>query len=176
VTAKPNYKNHIIRSSDLRRILIFAALLGAVAAAIAFLTSQDSAMRSLQVAIAVATSSMINIFGGQTSVTGNVIHSPGGFSISVVTACSGIFTTGVFIVAVLAFPVGILAKLVGVLVGVAGVFVINLVRLASLFYVGIHFSNLFEPMHLLVWQSLVIVFALFLWLLWAKKVTHAHDS
>ena len=162
--------------SDVLRIVMFILLLGAVAAGIAFLTNHDGAMTSFQGGIATITSHVINAFGGRTSVTGNVIHSSGNFALSVVTACTGLFTTGVFVVAVLAYPAGLLAKLIGLGFGVVGIFLINLVRLGSLFYVGVHFPNLFDRMHLLVWQSLVIVFALFLWLFWAKVVAHAHRA
>ena len=158
------------------RILTFVLLLGAVTAGIAFLTNHDGAMRSFQGGIAGITSHVINLFGGRTSVTGNIIHSSGSFALSVVTACTGVFTTGVFIVAVLAFPAGFLAKLIGVTLGTIAIFLINLVRLGSLFYVGVHFPNLFDKMHLLIWQSLIIVLALFLWLLWAKVVAHADRS
>jgi len=176
VTSRPNYKTRILNSSDLSRIVVFAILLAAVAAGIAFLTNHDSAMASFQGGIARITSGIVNLFGGRTSVTGNVIHSSGSFALSVVTACTGLFTTGVFIVAVLAFPATSLAKLTGVILGATGIFLINLMRLGSLFYVGVHFPNLFDRMHLLVWQSLVIVLALFLWLFWARVVAHAHRS
>jgi archaeosortase B (VPXXXP-CTERM-specific) len=166
----------IMQRNDFLRILLFILLLGAVAAGITFLTNHDSAMASFQGGIATITSHTINLFGGRTSVSGNIIHSEGSFALSVVTACTGLFTTGVFIVAVIAFPAGFLAKLIGVLLGTTGVFLINLLRLGSLFYVGVHFPNLFDRMHLLVWQSLVIVLALFLWLLWAKVVAHAYHS
>lgn len=176
VASRSNYKKRILNSKDLARIVMFAILLAAVAAGIAFLTNHDSAMASFQSEIAVITSHIINLFGGRTSVTGNIIHSSGSFALSVVTACTGLFTTGVFIVAVLAFPASSLAKLLGVLLGAAGIFLINLLRLGSLFYVGVHFPDLFDRMHLLVWQSLVIVLALFLWLVWVKVVAHAHRS
>jgi len=176
LASRPSDKKRIVNSSDLSRILVFAILLAAVAAGIAFLTNHAGAMASFQSGIALITSHIINLFGGRTSVTGNVIHSSGSFALSVVTACTGLFTTGVFIVAVLAFPASFLAKLLGVLLGATGIFLINLLRLGSLFYVGVHLPNLFDRMHLLVWQSLVIVLALFLWLLWARVVAHAHHS
>ena len=176
VTSRSSDKKRIVNSSDLSRIVVFAVLLTAVAAGIAFLTNHAGVMASFQSGIALITSHIINLFGGRTSVTGSVIHSSGSFALSVVTACTGLFTTGVFIVAVLAFPASFLAKLLGVLMGAAGIFLINLLRLGSLFYVGVHLPNLFDRMHLLVWQSLVIVLALFLWLLWAKVVAHVHHS
>jgi hypothetical protein len=50
-----------------------------------------------------------------------------------------------------------------------GIFIINEVRLISLFYIGIYAPAIFDTTHLLVWQSLMILFALGLWLLWAYK-------
>jgi len=174
VTSRSHDKRPLVKRSDLLRIFTFVLLLGAVAAGITFLTNHDGAMASFQGGIATITSHVINVFGGRTSVSGNVIQSSGSFALSVVTACTGLFTTGVFIVAVLAFPASFLAKLIGVTLGAAGIFLINLLRLGSLFYVGVHFPDLFDRMHLLVWQSLVIVLSLFLWLLWVKVVSNAH--
>jgi len=176
MTAKPHNKGLFLGRTEILRIAFFVLLLIAVAAGIATLTNHDTAMSSFQGGIALITSHAINLFGGQTHVSGNTIYSPGSFALSVVTACTGLFTMGVFIVAVLAFPAGFLAKLIGVTLGTMGIFLINLVRLGSLFYVGVHFPNLFNKMHLLIWQSLIIVLALFLWLLWAKKAAHAHRS
>jgi len=175
MTGRSKKSKRIIGRAQVLRIAVFIFLLAGVAAGISVLTSHDAAMSSVQGGIAVVTSHLINLFGAHTHVTGNVINSSGTFALSVVTACTGLFATGVFIVAVLAFPAGFLAKLIGVLFGVGAIFLINLVRLGSLFYIGVHFPDLFDVMHLLIWQSLIIVLALFLWLLWAKVVAHAHQ-
>jgi len=50
---------------------------------------------------------------------------------------------------------------------------VNVVRLASLFYVGIHWPGILDVVHQLVWQSLVIVIAVSLWLLWAGRSASA---
>ena len=39
----------------------------------------------------------------------------------------------------------------------------NLVRIVSLFYIGIHFPKLFEDWHTVVWQVLVILFGFVLY-------------
>ena len=167
-----NRKSTVGRS-EIVRIAFFALLLGVIAAGITALTGHDGVMARYQGGIAAISCRLINIFGGRAAVQGNVIHSSGSFALSVVTACTGLFITGVFIVAVLAFPATFLAKLLGVFSGAAAIFLINIVRLGSLFYVGVHFPDLFEQMHLLIWQSLIIVFALFLWLLWVRMAAHA---
>jgi len=41
----------------------------------------------------------------------------------------------------------------------------------SLYYVGVHWPGVLDSVHLLVWQSLLIVVAVALWLLWAGGIT-----
>ncbi len=160
-----NYQREIVRIS------LFALLLAAVSLGISLLMGRDGAMRALQSILAGISSLVINALGGGTHVVGNTIASDR-FALSVVTACTGLFTSAVFTVAVLAYPTGLIAKAIGIGVGISGIFVINIIRLVSLFYIGVHLPWLFDRAHLLIWQSLVIVFALFLWLAWARKVTN----
>ncbi len=154
------------------RVLLFVGLFAVCAGGIAWLSVDAGVMETFQRWIARITSAIVNAFGGRTIVSGNVIQASG-FALSVVNSCTGIFTTGVFLVGVLAYPASLRAKLIGVGMGMFGVFIVNIVRLVSLFYIGVHFPRLFDKAHLLVWQSLIIVFALFLWLIWAGKVAHA---
>lgn len=156
---------------DLLRIGAFVLLLAGAALGISLLVGQETAMRGLQDGLARVASSILNLFGGHTLVDGNTIHSER-FSLSVVTACTGLFTTGVFVVAVLAFPARWRAKAIGVALGIASISVLNVVRLVSLFLIGVHAPAVFDRAHLLVWQSLLILLALLLWLAWARKVTH----
>jgi len=154
---------------EIARVSLFALLLAAVSLGISLLIGREGAMRTLQGALAAISSLVLNMFGGGTHVVGNTIASDR-FALSVVTACTGLFTTGVFAVAVLAYPAGLIAKAIGVGIGISGIFVLNIIRLVSLFFIGVHLPRLFDRAHLLIWQSLVIVFALFLWLAWARKV------
>ena len=155
------------------RIGLFVGGLAVVAAGLAFLTAHDGAMGSFQMGLARITGGIINLFGAHVTVSGNTIQAATGFSLAVVTACTGVFTTGVFLVGVIAYPARWKAKLIGIGLGICGIFLVNLVRLTSLFYIGVHFPRFFNQAHLLVWQSLIIVFALFLWLAWAGRVAHA---
>ncbi len=113
---------------------------------------------------------VLHLFGASVSVRGTDIASSS-FSISVITACTGLFVTGLFLVAVAAFPASWRARLLGAAIGIVGLFALNVVRLASLFYIGIHWPNVLDIAHQLVWQSIVIVAAVALWLLWAGRVT-----
>jgi exosortase/archaeosortase family protein len=143
---------------------------GVVLGLLIALLGDDRATWAIRRVFAVATSALLNALGNATVVRDADILS-NSFGISVVTACTGLFVTGLFLAAVAAFPVSWRAKLAGAGIGLAALFAVNVVRLASLYYVGMYWRSALEPIHQLVWQSLVIAFAVSLWLLWAGRVS-----
>lgn len=149
------------------RIATLAAV-AVVAAAWVALLLNGAALGWLQRLFAVATSAVLRLFGCATVVDGTSVVS-GQFSISVVTACTGLFATGLYVVAVLLFPAAWRSRLVGCAVGVCVLFVVNVVRLVSLYYVGVHWPYALDVVHQVVWQSLLIATVVAMWLLWAGR-------
>jgi len=143
---------------------------GAVLGLLIALLGSERATWAIRRVFAVATSALLNALGNATVVRDADILSSN-FGISVVTACTGLFVTGLFLAAVVAFPASWRAKLAGAGIGLVALFAVNVVRLASLYYVGMYWRSALEPIHQLVWQSLVIAFAVSLWLLWAGRVS-----
>jgi archaeosortase B (VPXXXP-CTERM-specific) len=107
--------------------------------------------------------------GGQTA--GTVVTSKI-FSAEIITECTAIFPIMIFLAAVIAYPSGWKKKLWGIALGVPAILVVNLIRLVSLFYIGYWFPTVFEAAHLLVWQSLIIFFAVLFWLVWVEVFVH----
>jgi len=154
-----------------RRIWITALTVAGAAALLIWLAGHETAMGAIQRVLAQITSGALNLFGHRTVVIGSSVTSAQ-FGITVVTACTGLFTTGLFLIAVLAYPTGWRSKLIGAAVGVGGIFAINVIRLVSLYYIGVHLPGFLDSAHQLIWQSLLIVFAVALWLLWAGRWAH----
>ena len=116
-----------------------------------------------------ATGFVLNIFGASVEVDGTLISSPA-FSMGIVTGCTGIVAMLIFASAVLAYPCRAKQKAIGIALGVAALFVLNLVRTVSLFFIGSHFSSgFFDTAHFLIWQPVMIGAAIVLWLLWVEK-------
>lgn len=107
--------------------------------------------------------------GGQT--TGTVVTSKI-FSAEIITECTAVFPIMIFLAAVIAYPSGWRKKLWGIALGVPAILFVNLIRLVSLFYIGYWFPSVFETAHLLVWQSLIIFFAVLFWLIWVEVFVH----
>ena len=123
--------------------------------------------------IARASSLTLNLFGMGTSVIGTVIMGGEGFSVDILNGCNGVYVVGIVVSAVLAFPSTKKEKLVGLLLGVAGVQVINLVRIVSLYYIGLTKPELFDQFHHYFWQTGVIVLSMAIWIFWAEVLVAA---
>jgi archaeosortase B (VPXXXP-CTERM-specific) len=151
---------------------VWPSLLGGAlaAATLVWAAASDPFVSGLQMLLAQATNGLLRLLGQATTVVGTTVQSSQ-FGISVVTACTGLFATGLFVVAVAAFPTRWRAKLAGVALGVVCIFAINLVRLVSLYFVGVHWPQILDAVHLLIWQSLLIALAVALWSVWAGRVT-----
>ena len=158
--------------AGIRSSLIFIVCLASFAFLLVWMLQNRSAVACLQTAVARLTSLVLNLFGNRTQVVGHTVVSSR-FNVEVITACTGLYTVTVFLSAVIAYPSRFLAKLIGVGYCIVGISLLNVIRLASLFYIGVYFPGFLERAHLVIWQSLIIVFSLFLWLLWAEKVAHA---
>ena len=72
------------------------------------------------------------------------------------------------VAAILAFPAPWRHRLAGIVVGTLAVQGLNIVRVISLFYLGQWNYDAFEWAHLYVWQALIMLDVLVVWLLWVR--------
>jgi len=119
-------------------------------------------------ALAAISNVIIRPMGFDTHVEGTTISEPGGFAVNILKGCNGAYVLAIYLSAVLAFPSTAREKAVGVLLGIPAVQGINLVRIASLYYIGARHPALFERFHYHVWQTVVIVLSMIVWIAWAE--------
>lgn len=115
-----------------------------------------------------ATAFFLNILGCGVRVSGHSIASSS-FTVDVGTGCTALIPISLFICAVLAYPGRFKYKIWGIVLGIGCLYAINLIRTVSLFLIGSHFYSFFDTAHLLLWQPLVILAAVVLWLLWVRR-------
>jgi len=108
---------------------------------------------------------ILHWFGQASVVAGATIRSPQ-FSITIKRGCDALEPSWLFCAAVFAFPVPWRRRLPGMLFGVMAILSLNLVRIVSLYFLGIHLPGIFETMHLEIWPVIFILVALFLWIGW----------
>ena len=96
-----------------------------------------------------------------------------GFAISIERGCNGVEAVIILVSAMLAFPAPWKNRLAGIGLGFVAIQVLNLVRIISLFYLGQWNIDVFEWAHLYVWQALIMLDVLIVWLLWVRTLPRA---
>jgi exosortase H (IPTLxxWG-CTERM-specific) len=120
-------------------------------------------------AVASASATLVTIFDPSVVAAGNILRSTGnGFAVAIEAGCNGVEASIVLVAAVLAFPAPWRNKLVGVAAGIVAVQGLNIVRVISLFYIGQWSLRAFEWAHLYVWQALIMLDVLIVWLIWVR--------
>lgn len=107
-------------------------------------------------------------FGGGLQVDGAVLQHPSGYAVRVANGCSGVEAVILLTAAMLAFPATARARLVGVLLGGALLLGVNVLRVLSLLYVGVHRPDWFDFIHLHLWDLLILLDSVLLFVLWVR--------
>ena len=107
-------------------------------------------------ATAHTTAALLRLLGAAGRVEGVQVHASF-FAVEVIPECTALFPAAMYAAAVLAYPGPWRAKALGVGLGLPALFVLNQVRMVSLFYVGHLAPDTFETVHLVVWQSAIVI-------------------
>lgn len=120
---------------------------------------------------------IITLFDSNVLAFGKIIqNTTNGFAVSIEAGCNGIEAAIVLIAAMLAFPAPWKHRIVGILVGLFAVQSLNIVRVISLFYLGQWDMDAFNWAHLYLWQALIMLDVLIVWLVWIRMLPSATAS
>jgi exosortase H (IPTLxxWG-CTERM-specific) len=123
-------------------------------------------------ALATIAAGIVTLFDPNVVATGKILRdSTNGFAVAIEAGCNGVEATLVLVAAMVAYPASLRAKLAGLAAGIAAVQGLNVVRVISLFYLGQWNKDVFEWAHLYVWQALIMLDVLVVWLIWVRHVS-----
>jgi exosortase H (IPTLxxWG-CTERM-specific) len=159
-----------VKKSPARFLITFAGLLILFYAIIALHPVNDHVVVPFTGAVARLSGRILNVLGERVAVAGTAISS-NAFTVNIENGCNGLETALLLAAAVLAFPASWRQRVAGFFLGFAAIELVNLVRVVSLFWIGAHRPRWFGSAHTLVWQSLVVLAGVGLFVLWASIVT-----
>jgi exosortase H (IPTLxxWG-CTERM-specific) len=120
---------------------------------------------------------LVAFFDGSAVANGKILRSAAnGFAVSIEAGCNGVEATLVLIAAILAFPSDWKQKLWGLALGFVAVQGLNVVRIISLFYLGQWNMTAFEWAHLYIWQALIMLDVLIVWLIWVRRINRTAQN
>ncbi len=111
--------------------------------------------------------------GENSALAGATIRSGTDAIITVEPGCTGFNYSWFLAAAVAAFPASILHKALGILIGVAVLIALNVLRVSSLFWVGVHNPELFAFVHEQLWAVLLNTATVSLMVAWIVLIKPA---
>jgi exosortase H (IPTLxxWG-CTERM-specific) len=112
---------------------------------------------------------LIDLFDNDAIAMGKTIQSAStGFAVEIARGCNGLEAVIILFGALFAFPAPLKHRLIGFGIGFLAIQGLNVVRIISLFYIGQHSRLWFDWFHLYLWQALIILDALVVWLIWLR--------
>jgi exosortase H (IPTLxxWG-CTERM-specific) len=154
---------------ETRFLVRFVVFLAVFYLAVAVQPMNDHVVVPFTAKIVTVSTASLKALGEPASAVGTQILSPG-FAVDVKNGCNGVEAMLILVAAVLAFPASWRQRLAGLAVGVAVIQALNLVRVVSLFWLGVHRRDIFETFHTAVWQTILILVAVGIFLLWSRRV------
>ena len=112
---------------------------------------------------------VLRVIGEGARSDGTRIVSPT-FAVDVKNGCNGVEAMLLLVAAILAFPATPRQRLAGFAIGTAAIQVANLIRVVSLFWLGVHHRDVFELFHAAIWQTALILLSVVFFVLWSRRV------
>lgn len=128
----------------------------------------DRVVEPFTAGVAQASGAVLKLLGQDIRMQGSMIVSER-FSVNILNGCNGVEAMLIFFAAVVAFPARWGARLAGLALGLAAIQLINLLRVVALYLTGAYLPRFFDTSHTVLWQTLVILAGVLLWIFWAGR-------
>ncbi len=158
----------VLTRSSVKALVLFVVALAAMETAYS-LSEQTAPIVVLTDGTARIIAAILGLFGEAVRLDGTIIYSPA-FNIRIAAECTAITPTIVLTAAVLASPATWKERAKGLGIGAGSLFLVNLIRIVSLYYIGAADPDLVDFAHLVVWQGALVIFAIGVWVWWANGV------
>lgn len=117
---------------------------------------------------------ILQVFDDSVESYKNIIrNSVTGFGVRIERGCNGVEAVIILFAAIFSFPAPFKNKIIGFVIGFFAIQILNLIRIISLFYLGQWNQVAFLWFHLYLWQALIILDALVVWLIWLRTLPQA---
>ncbi|MEM7585744.1 MAG: exosortase H [Acidobacteriota bacterium] len=156
------------RRQEITFLTVFILILGGGFTLISLNWVDSNVIAPFTGGVAKASGVALNLIGQDIEMQGTVIRN-NRFAVNIMNGCNGVETMIIFLGAVLAFPASWKARGIGLVLGLIAIQFVNLIRVVALFLTGAYYPKFFDSSHTVVWQTIVILFGVVLWIFWANR-------
>lgn len=151
-----------------RFLLVFFLTLVVCYSIIAFNPVNDHVIVPFTHLLSAGSGALLRVIGQPVTVRGTVIASSR-FAVDVENGCNGVEAMLLLVAAIFAFPASWPSRIAGILAGSVAVQLLNFVRIVSLYLLGRYYPSVFQLFHTGVWQILIILLSVGIFVLWSIK-------
>ena len=116
-----------------------------------------------------ASAAIASALGVETKAVGTEVSS-GPARLNIMQGCNGVHALLILLSSILAFPATWSRRWIGVIAGTVAILGINLLRVVNLIVVARYYPDKLELFHIAIWQTLIVLIALMLFLAWGMLV------
>lgn len=153
---------------EIQFLVLFLALLAGGFTLISLHWVNDHVIEPFTAGIAKVSGATLNLLGQDVRMRDTAILGKR-FSVNIKNGCNGVEAMLIFLAAVLAFPAPWKSRLWGLGLGIVAIQLVNLVRVVALYLTGAYLPKLFDTSHTVIWQTVVILCGVLLWIFWANR-------
>lgn len=108
-------------------------------------------------------------FDGRVEAVGDILRfTDGRGAVRVLAGCNAVEVCALLVAAIITFPAKFKYCLIGAVVGVVALQAVNLLRIISLLYLSRGSAEVFEFFHIYVWDAMIGLEGLLVFLFWAR--------
>jgi exosortase H (IPTLxxWG-CTERM-specific) len=153
---------------EIQFLVVFMAILAGGFTLISVHWVNDHVIEPFTAGIAKVSGATLDLLGQDVRMRGTVIQGKR-FAVNIRNGCNGVEAMLIFLAAVLAFPAPWTSRLWGLGLGIVAIQLVNLVRVVALYLTGVYLPKLFDASHTVIWQTVVILCGVLLWIFWANR-------
>lgn len=122
--------------------------------------------------LASVSANIAQLFDNSVQSEGIIIRNiENNIAVAIKPGCNGVEAMIVLAAAIIAFPASWKSKFFGLFFGFIAIQAINIIRIISLFYLLQWDREWFDWAHLYIWQALIILDALIIFIIWIRTLT-----
>ena len=122
-------------------------------------------------------SSILNFFAIKTLIIdGDTISLPNDVSLKIIFECSGAYEMMILISIILSYPTIYRNKLYGIILGIAVIYILNMLRLVSISWILVYYTDKFDFVDRYLWQISLVIFISATYTMWLKLIERSDSS
>lgn len=104
-------------------------------------------------------------------INGDTIYLPNNVELKIVLECTGVYEMIILSSIILSYPTNLRNKFYGIILGIVVIYILNMLRLISISYILIYYTDKFNFVDRYLWQISLVIFISITYIAWLKLIS-----